>query len=96
MSRSNLSRRQLLESLMYNRKNYTYQLDQHRIQSRLVQGIVNARAKVNCCSKSTTNLGQPQRIPAVYPIETSPSCSNSPQKHQLLDLNKDRFLNRAQ
>ena len=31
-------------------------MDQKSISSRLVQGIINARAKVNCASKSSANL----------------------------------------
>ena len=36
-------------------------MDQHRINNRLVQGIINARAKVKSQSKSSTQLQRLQR-----------------------------------
>jgi hypothetical protein len=36
----------MLESLIQNKKNFTFQQDQNRIQNKLVSGILNAKTKI--------------------------------------------------
>ena len=47
MKKSSLNRRQFVEGMCGNRKNFIFQMEQHRINQNIVQGITHAKSVVD-------------------------------------------------
>ena len=47
MKKTSLNRRQFVEGMSGNRKNFIFQLEQHRINQNIVQGITGAKPVVD-------------------------------------------------